>query len=301
MIKLALLITSLATVTFAENNFDFTPSLLVKVGASQILKDGAGAGSVYVDVVEAGFELVYKEKLAGTFVLEYDESAAAFAEAFLDYQFTDHFSLTGGQFVNGFGTLETEALSTPLILDIVETNVPGFQANFLGEKLYGGLAVYQGMNDNFKAIVPSFGVNINDVVDFKVASRIDATGDDVYTDISTSIGIFPTDVITVRGELYVETAAKPVEDSEEKAKGLGYYAEVDFFVGENWTLLSRFDQVILDTEADKKSGETMIHGGVGYNILEPLRVGLAVGANNAFVADEDDWTPFVAAELKLEL
>jgi len=291
-------IVAVASLVVANDLVEFTPTLLVETRVSQALQDTSPAGIFEIDAAEAGFELVYDEKLVGTIVVEYDGANAGIAEALTSYQVTDLFSVTAGHFANNFGGLETEAMSDPLLIDNVETNVPGIQFDFTGSKLYGGVAVYQGiLNENLKSFVPAIGVNINDIVDLKVSSRIEAVNDDIITDLSAAITVAPIDALTLRGEIYGELNEK----EEDAGKIFGYYGEIDFYLSDKWTILSRVDQIISDIDAEKKGGQFMVQGGASYSVIDPLSIAIAVGANGERVADEDEWSPFVAAELQFEL
>ncbi len=289
---------AVASLVLADDLVEFTPSILVETRISQELQDNPPAGAIELDAAEVGVELVYDEKLVGAIVVEYADETAGIAEARTFFQATDVFSVTAGLFVNNFGGLETASLFDPLLIDHVETNVPGLQLDFTGSSLYGGVAIYQGLqNGNLKSFVPAIGVNINDVVDLKVSSRIEAVGSDVITDLSTVLTIAAGDALTLRGEMYSELNEK----EEDAGKMFGFYGEIDFALTEKLTILGRVDQIVTDIDADKKSGQLMVHGGASYSVVEPLRVAVAVGANNEKVLDEDDWSPFIAAELQFEL
>lgn len=285
------------TTTHAELNVEFNPTLLISAAASQDLKKDASTGELTLEKVEAGFELAIEEKLTGFVLLEHDEGNIALCEAFASYAFNDVFTLTAGQLANNCGDFSSEAIYDPLIIDYAETKEPAVQLDVTGEMLYGGFTVYNGMiTENFSAFVPMIGININDKVDLKASMRCEL-GTKNWIDYSFVAGIFPVEKLALRGELYLESEAKP----DAAGKVFGYYGEADFYPTEKWTVFGRYDQIIDDIDADKKSGTQLIQAGAGYSIIEPLRFALSCGLHNSRIEESNDWTPAISAEARFEL
>ena len=169
-----------------EKDVEFTPNLLIEAGGSQELQSDAKAGALYIDKMEAGFELTFKERLlAHTGVEVGDNDAIGLNEAFMTYIFNEIISLSGGKLVNNFGDFSSEAISDPLIQEFAETKLPAIQLDATGEVIYGGLTIFQGeSSNNFKAFVPSLGLNINNVFGIKFSSRIEDLADVTYSDLT---------------------------------------------------------------------------------------------------------------------
>ncbi len=278
--------------------FEITPALLISTALSQELDKDADAGQITLEKVEAGFEVLFGDETSGFVLFELDEGNIVLCEAFVSYAFNDMLRLTAGQLANNCGDFTSEAIYDPMILDYAETNQPAVQLDISGEKLYGGVTVYNGIiTDDFSACVPSVGININDIVDFELSARIEFDKYTTYADYSFVAGIFPTEKLAFRGELYAETEEK----EENVGKVLGYYGEADIYPSEKWTIFGRYDHVINDIDNAKKSGHMKIQAGGGFNITDPLRVALSAGVDNIIENEKSDWTPSLAAELRFEL
>ncbi len=278
--------------------FEFTPTLLISTAASQELDSEASAGQITLEKVEAGFELAFSENATGFVLFELDEGHAVLCEAFASYAFNDVLTLTAGKMANNCGDFSSEAIYDPLILDYAETNEPAVQLDASGDMLYGGFTVYNGIiTDNFSAFVPSIGINFNDKADFELSARVEIDAYTTYADYSFVAGIFPTEKLAFRGELYVESEEKELN----VGKVLGYYGEADIYPTDKWTVFGRYDHVINDIDAEKKSGTMLIQAGGGYNLIDPLRVALSFGLANSIEEEKNDWTPSLAAEIRFEL
>lgn len=305
LLAVALILAALTT-TQAELNVEFNPTLLISAAASQDLHSDASTGEITLEKVEAGFELVVAEKLTGFVLVEHDEGNIALCEAFASYAFNDLLTLTAGQLANNCGDFTSEAIYDPLIIDYAETKEPAVQLDVTGKMLYGGLTVYNGMiTENFSAFVPMLGININDVVDLKASARVEL-GKKNWVDYSLVAGVFPIEKLALRGELYLETMGKPEAEDDEgnisyAGKVFGYYGEADFYPSDKWTIFGRYDQIIDDIDADKKSGTQLIQAGAGYSIIDPLRFALSFGMHNSEIEDKSDWTPAISAEARFEL
>jgi len=299
--KVTALIISLTTgIVFAETNYEFTPQLLLEAGANQRV-DTTIVGNLFVEKMEAGFELGIGEKLTALTNVEYnaEDEGIELNEAKAIYQFTDIFSLSAGKLVNNFGSFESEALTDPLIKEFAETKSASVQFDFVGEKLYGGVTAYNGiMNNNFGSFVPAIGFALEEKLDFKISARTELFPNESFTDLSANIRISPIEKFAVLGELYIELNEKPI-DSVTTSKLIGSMGELDFYPTEKWTIFGRFDHL---KEQKSEFTTMMVQAGAGFNIVEQLRAGLSFDMNGAKEKDVAiEWIPAISAELKFEL
>lgn len=305
MRKIAILLATFTmTTVFSNEHLNFTPQLLIESEFSQDINEDLKAGSSALAKMEAGFELVFKEKLAAVTSVEADVESeninVQLNEAFIDYSPKDIVNFSIGQFVNSFGILESEALSDPLIKDYVETKAPGCQMNLGNDKLFGSLSIYQGMiTENFKTFVPAFGINLNDKFVSKLSARIEIDHDKTYSDLSFGMGIFPIELIAFQSELYVELVKKELD--EEESKILGYYADLAFFPLEKLSLAVQCNHLICNI-SDHHSERDMLlfDASIGYSIFDPFSLTLAFTAEGENVSNEYEWSSAVTLNATVE-
>jgi hypothetical protein len=274
--------------------------LLIEAEVGQELKSESKAGTIAIGKMEAGFELS-KGSLSAVINLEADVDSKSYSiqvnEAFISYGFTDIVSADAGQFVNAFGILGSEALSDPLIKDIVETKVPAVQLNIGNETVYGAVAVYNGLiTDNFKAFVPAFGVNFSDKFSSRLSSRIEIDQDSVYADLSFGFKVTPVDLFSFDTELYSELTRK------NGSKIFGYYAEVVLVPTEKLLFALKFDQLINDVDKSKRDGDLLlIDISGGYTIVDPLTTTLSLQFNGTNGNSKYEWSPMLLFNICFEI
>lgn len=309
MKKLLALLFASCTV-FAEKNFEFNPALLVEAEVVQMFnKDDSGSvpkGAFGLGKVEAGFEIAY-EKVSGTINYEFDaddEDRILLNEAFAAVSPNEILTISAGQFVNGFGLIESAALSDPLIFDDIETKAPGLQFAIEGDALFGSVATYQGSNNNdFRTFVPAIGLSLNDKFLAKISSRIEIMNDTSYFDMNAAIQVTPIDLLMFQAELYSEAKSKDIseDDTPVSQKALGYYAEIAVTPKEELTIVGRFDQRINDLDANTQSGAMAIEIAGGYQFFEPFCVHMGLTFVNNYEGDTDNWESGLTIQAAFEL
>ena len=72
---------------------------------------------------------------------------------------------------------------------------------------------------------------------------------------------------------------------------MGYFAELAFFLGDNWTVAARYDDKIADYTVKDKEGTRAIEGSAQYTIFDPFSVGAALTFYNDYTATGSVWRP----------
>lgn len=303
MLKYFLMLLLISFELFAKD-LEFNPQLLIETEFSQDLNSDLKAGSSALAKMEAGFELCYKEKLTSAVNIEADVESeivnVQLNEAFLNFTPKSMVSITFGQFVNNFGILESEALSDPLIKGDVETKVPGFQISLGSDKLFGALCLYQGMiTENFKAFVPSFGVNLNDKFSAKLSARIEVDSDNTYSDLSFGFAFMPIDFIAFHSELYTELTEKVIE--EENFKKLGYFIDFALFPTEKLSFALKFDQLLMNTSDHLEEGDLLLLDfSIGYSIFDPFSITLSFSSEAENIDSSYEWSQALTLNAAVE-
>lgn len=279
--------------------FSISPYVLAELLLMQEAKYGADYGSIAPRDVEAGITVTYQDKLAASIVIALgDDYNIELNQAFINYAFTDNLHLSAGVVESGFGILEFNSLNYPLIYDDLEVIVPSIMVDMHGERIFGSIAMYQGVQtDNLLSFLPTFGVTLGDFALLKASGRFEFEDGRSYSDISLGLALTPADFIEIRSEFVTDLQDKDSFDdggNPISLRMMGYFVEAGFFMGDNWLFAARYDDRISDYTVKNKEGIRAIEGSANYTVFEPFSVGLGVTFLQEYTETTSSWHPVVS-------
>ena len=281
--------------------FQLTPYLLAELLLQQEAKYGADYGTIAPGDVEAGITVSYRDKLSASLIIALgDVYNIELNQAFINYAIKQNMHITAGLVESGFGILEFNSLSYPLIYDNLETIVPSLMFDFHGKALFGSVAMYQGVQtDNLLSFIPAIGVELGDIALLKASARLEFENNRSYSDISLGFALTPADFIEIRSEFVTDLQDK--EEAGTPYRSMGYFAEAAFFIGNDWTLAGRYDDKITDYTVKDKEGIRAIEGSVRYTIFEPFSVAFAVTMLGDYTVSDTQWAPILSLQAHFDI